>query len=180
MNVHVYIVNGVPQSGKTTFEEYCKHCINPKTLSRCDIISSVDLVKQIAWRCGWDGVKTPENRKFLSDLKQLLVDWGDVPYREVFHTIMSKAMKQRGNAPYTVFVDVREPEEIEKFKTRFLRYFDVVKTVFVNRTNPNQKIINSSDANVHDYNYDIYINNDGTLDELYEIADAFMESEELK
>ena len=34
----------------------------------CRIVSTVDFVKEIAARWGWDGTKTPQNRKFLSDL----------------------------------------------------------------------------------------------------------------
>jgi len=31
---------------------------------------------------GWDGGKTPEDRRFLSDLKDALTRWKDVPYNE--------------------------------------------------------------------------------------------------
>ena len=46
-------------------------------------VSTVDKVKEIAAECGWDGVKSPKNRKFLSDLKDLLTEWGDVPYKDI-------------------------------------------------------------------------------------------------
>ena len=45
-------------------------------------ISTVDYVKEIATECGWDGTKTPENRKFLSDLKRVLTEWNEKPLRE--------------------------------------------------------------------------------------------------
>ena len=71
------LVEGV---GKTTFEAKCKELVaanstfwyDEKQRMAVDVISTVDFVKQIARECGWDGVKTPRNRKFLSDLKDLL------------------------------------------------------------------------------------------------------------
>ena len=56
----IYIVNGKPRSGKDTFAELLgKHC-------RVFKYSSVDKVKQIAAKCGWDGGKTDKDRRFRS------------------------------------------------------------------------------------------------------------------
>ena len=86
--IKVVVVNGRPESGKTTFEEKCKELVNASSTfwldenkrMMVDVISTVDFIKQIAIECGWDGVKTPRNRKFLSDLKDLLTEWNDVPF----------------------------------------------------------------------------------------------------
>ena len=79
--VKVVIVNGKPGVGKSEFERQCAaqcnlfHRTTGFSLGRdlwIDVTSTVDFVKEIATECGWDGTKTLENRKFLSDLKDLL------------------------------------------------------------------------------------------------------------
>ena len=76
----VFVINGFPGSGKTTMEEYCVNYLNQfdKYKNKVHIISSVDSVKQIAKQIGWNGVKTAEDRKFLSDLKKLLKNYNDL------------------------------------------------------------------------------------------------------
>ena len=71
----IYVVNGSPGAGKTTFETNVQKCMGD---SFCYILSTVDFVKEIAKKCGWDGTKDLKNRKFLSDLKDLLTNWNNV------------------------------------------------------------------------------------------------------
>ena len=71
------------------------HEINPHTENdilaslriMCNV-DSVNLVKSLATMAGWDGNKTEKNRKFLSDLKDLLSNWNDVPYKETIKNII--------------------------------------------------------------------------------------------
>ena len=78
--VKVIICNGRPGVGKTTFQEMCQIYAREEWENkiRVDITSTVDFVKDIAKQCGWDGTKDLKNRKFLSDLKDLLTEWNDV------------------------------------------------------------------------------------------------------
>ena len=86
-NIQYIIVGGFPRSGKSTFVSYCREILGENyTLD----ISTVDLVKSLAVKAGWDGTKTPKNRKFLSDLKQLLIEWDDIPYKDVIKTAQNK------------------------------------------------------------------------------------------
>ena len=77
--VKIVVVNGMPMVGKSQFVEYC--------LKELGIygeeVSTVDFVKELAKLSGWDGVKRPRDRKFLSDLKDLLTEWNDVPYKKI-------------------------------------------------------------------------------------------------
>ena len=172
----VYVVNGFPGSGKTTFEQKIKEM----TSYKCKIISTVDFVKEIAKECGWDGSKTPENRKFLSNLKNLLTEWNDVPFKKVEQAI---AVFERDaqfwfplnymNVP--VFIDSREPKEIDRFK----KTFDA-KTILIRRPGDEEAAqSNDSDKNVLNYNYDIVINNNGTIRDLALKAEEFMIRENL-
>lgn len=102
------------RSGKDTFVEFCqKHC------NWCLNVSTVDFVKKVANYCGWDGTKTPENRKFLSNLKDLLTQWDDIPYKQVCNeiTLFQNRVRMYDFEPDTdaiAFIHCREPEEIAR------------------------------------------------------------------
>lgn len=157
----IVIVNGAPGAGKDTFVNYCSEALN----GHCLNVSTVDFVKEIARECGWDGVKTPKNRKFLSDLKKLLTDWDDVPYKKVESEIklfQSIQEYQHADKAAVVFIHCREPQEIDKFKKRLN-----ASTLLMRRASvENLDQSNSSDSDVFKYNYDYEISNDTTLGEL--------------
>ena len=124
--------------------------------------------------CGWDGTKTLKNREFLSNLKDLLTEWGDVPYNKIAEeiTLFDYTLNQydidvdKG----FVFVMCREPQEIKKFVDRL-----GAKTVCVRRKEAeNAAVSNHADANVLDYEYDYYIDNNDTLEHLQIAAKHFL------
>lgn len=154
----IYIINGPAGSGKDTFVElYSEISIN--TVHN---ISSVDKVKEAAKILGWNSIKDEIGRKFLSDLKDLSTNSYDGPYNYVMNFINS--------TKDTVFVHIREPSEIEKIR----RKFPSCKTIFINR-NTEIKFNNHADRNVENYQYDYYINNDGTIRDLKETIKNFIE-----
>lgn len=172
--IQIVAVNGYPESGKTTFEDLCirelGHAWGTKT-------STVEFIKTIATLMGWNGEKTPEARAFLSDLKDLASrsPWGDIPFLEVKNFCVKKDYElmrfdmEKSSTIY-VFVDVREPENIQKFKEELGAI-----TLFVKRNNPNGKIFtNHADANVEQFQYDFIIDNTGTLQDLKKIAKEFI------
>ena len=167
--IKVVVVNGRPESGKTTFEKKCTELVSASSTfwfdenkrMIVDVISTVDFVKQIARECGWDGVKTPENRKFLSDLKDLLTQWNDVPYQKIVDHI--EYMNEFGRQyDWILFVDCREPAEIQKLKERLN-----ATTVLVRRLGDETNVTsNHADADVFNYEYDYTIKNYGDLSDL--------------
>ena len=58
----IYITNGAPGSGKTTFEENVKAIVG----DNCYILSTITPIKEAAKLFGWDWTKDLESRKFLS------------------------------------------------------------------------------------------------------------------
>ena len=86
-------------------------------------ISTIDFVKRIATQVGWNGLKEAKDRKFLSDLKDLLTEYNDVPFTVVENQIrqsyfhFNKEMKIPENR-IVFFVHCREPQEIQKFVDR--------------------------------------------------------------
>ena len=171
----IYILNGKAGSGKTTFfkliEEKCRNYVYN--------YSTVDLVKKVAYGCGWDGSKTPENRKFLSDLKDLLTEWDDVPYKDCLKEIKRITsladIYDVEHDDWAIFIDCREPKEIQKFVDRL-----GAKTIFIDRKIEDYNASNHADANVENFKYDIVINNNGTLEDLAAIAMNFIKTEGIK
>lgn len=167
--MQIVIINGMPTAGKDQFVQYCQ-----KYLLWCGNFSTVDFVKDIARKCGWNGEKTPENRAFLSDLKDLLTNWNDVPFKEVLRAIKlyecDALSYDFSTDDVLCFVHCREPQEIQKFVDRL-----GAKTLLIRRPAiETSEQSNHADAEVLNYNYDYTIFNDGTLWDLEKKAVNFV------
>lgn len=167
------IINGQGGVGKDTFVEYCRGIIGEQYSLN---ISTIGFVKEMAKRCGWTGEKTEENRKFLSDLKDILTQWDDVPYKKVIEAIKSWRAAQYcdlsiDESEMVVFVHCREPQEIAKFVRETNAITVLIRRPAVERTD----WTNHADAEVFDYNYDHIITNDGDLNQLRLAANYFVE-----
>ena len=168
----IVIVNGSGGCGKSTFEQMCTN-INGE---RCTLIcSTIDVIKEAARVMGWKGGKEQKDRKFLSDLKDLATEYNDCSYNYVlnkvnyFHDdLCDYGVEKQG----IVFVDCREPQEIQKFVDRLGAI-----TVLIRRPSVNsQDFSNHADAEVENFDYDYYIDNDGDLYDLRAKAEYFLDS----
>lgn len=164
--MRIFIVNGTGGSGKTTFEKMVENIAKQNNYN-IKIVSTIDYVKQIAKTLGWDGGKALNDRRFLSDLKDALTRWKDIPYQKIGESLEAFRLEQEVDA---VFVDCREPEEIK----RFVNDYNAI-TILVQR---GSAIIygNHADDNVNNYQYDIIIDNSRGLDELNQEAQLFVET----
>lgn len=162
MNKHIFILNGMGGCGKDTFAEFLDEFI--PTSHR----SSVTRVKQIARVCGWRGGKTEKDRKFLSDLKLLLTEYNDLPFREMRCQV--DLFRNLDTAVQVLLIDIREPAEIERAKKAF-----GAKTILIKNDRVPHIKSNMADNGVFDYDYDIVIENNGTLDEFRETVKKFAE-----
>ena len=172
----IFVINGLPRSGKDTFVEFCK-----KHSCWCLNVSTVDFVKEIATHAGWDGTKTPTNRAFLSSLKDLLTLWNDVPFKKVCKSIeyFKREMEAYDFDPNTegvVFIHCREPQEIDRFRVELGSQSILLTRGAVE----GEKQSNHADANVNNYQYDYIIANAGSLLDLEETAIRFLEAIDLK
>ena len=169
--VKVIIVNGAPGAGKSTFEEMCViYAENEwENKIRVDITSTVDFVKDIAKQCGWNGTKDLKNRKFLSDLKDLLTEWDDVPFKKIEQKIK---LLEIWHENWIMFVDCREPAEIQKFKDKLNAL-----TVLIRREQvENEETSNHADAEVFNFDYDLTIwNNSDKIDLANKVVDFMKE-----
>lgn len=153
----VIVINGTGGVGKSSFVSLC-HEIDPQVIET----STVDFVKEIALKAGWNGIKDTEGRRLLSDLKDALEKYHDIPNQKVDEFIQSHPNN-------IIFVNVREPHNIAHYK----REYNAVTLLVTNR---NVKYIdtNKADANVYNWDYDEIISNNGDLNELKEMANWFL------
>ena len=169
--LRVVIVNGKPGVGKTTFENLCKDIIGRAFVEQR---STVDKVKEIAAVGGWNGIKDLKSRELLSNLKDIFTKYNDMPFNDVCRSLQlwedQLAYYQAGSHPHVFFIDDREPEHIQRLKEKL----DAV-TVLIRRPGDEDiETSNHADKNVFNYNYDWVINNDGSLRDLEEETERFI------
>lgn len=163
----VIVINGAPCSGKDTFANMC--IVNNAGAGA--IISMADAAKDVARYCGWNGEKTPRNRKFLSELKDLLDNWGDTSFKFVENFINSLYNCGVEKENWIIFVMSREPNDIKRLKKRFNAH-----TIYISNHKAEQvRATNHADAEVKCFIYDEYIDNNGTLEELNLESKNFIE-----
>ena len=147
------VINGAGGVGKDTLCELAAKHFKVKN------ISSITPIKEVAALCGWDGTKDNKARKFLSDLKNLCVEYNNYP------TVWAKRQYDDFllGDEQIMFVHIREAEEIKKF---VLATDGAARTLLVRggKRMSNEKYGNVSDDEVENYNYDYYFLNESTLD----------------
>ena len=168
--MRVIVVNGEPQSGKSTFENYC-FALNPIYVR---IFSSIQPIKEIAQQCGWNGAKEPKDRKFLADLKQLLIEYNNFPFNQIVNYIEFQR-RWMNNRDYDgdkliFFIDVREPSEIQKLRDKYNAQVILIERVTANSLDNN----GDKKENFNRDLYDMVISNNGTLEQLEAQAREFM------
>ena len=169
--IKIIVVNGVPRSGKDVFVNFCLEELGILG----NAISTIDYVKDVARSLGWNGEKTPKNRRFLSDLKDTLTRWDDVPYKKVIEVKeameLEFALSEIKEDGY-LFVHCREPKEIQKFVER-----ENAITILLRRAVVENLVqSNHADAGVFDFNYDYEIFNNSTLEDLKNCAKTFLKT----
>lgn len=170
--MRLVIINGAGGVGKDLFVAFCASILGADKVKN---YSTVDYVKAIAAQIGWDGTKDDKNRKFLSDLKKVLTDWDDIPYRrtrieiEDFEEKMSK-MGGKYAENSVMFIHCREPKEIQRFKDEFGAYTLLIRREAAEDANWN----NSSDKSVLEYAYDTEVRNDGSMEQLRQYAEEYL------
>ncbi|PIR43829.1 hypothetical protein COV24_00695 [candidate division WWE3 bacterium CG10_big_fil_rev_8_21_14_0_10_32_10] len=177
----IFVINGLPGTGKTLFGQIISEILSRKSVDFTHT-SSILPIKHIMlpknkwdeaiiqknyWedlykiRIGitkkdWDG--TTKNvfwRKIMSEIKLLIVK--NKP-NFINNWILDQVTKLGKNA--VVFVDIREPENIEALKLHVKNNFKniQVKAVCI-ESDFNEDFDNYSDSSVGNYAYDIYVNN---------------------
>jgi hypothetical protein len=111
----ILVVNGKPLSGKDVF---CQTIYEKRGL--VFPYSTIDEVKLLATQLGWDGVKDEKGRKFLSDLKDAMTAYNDLPREYVLKQIKQKCELYR-STPEIIddmifLIQSRESTDIERWE----------------------------------------------------------------
>ena len=166
MNKVVIVINGQGGSGKDTVCQIMSKYYKVKN------ISTVDPIKAIAKFAGWNGEKGDKARKMLADLKQVFIEYCDLP----LNFILQEAEKFKCDENDIMFVHCRESEEIQKILDN-----SPLKTItlLIRRNDKfyEHKVFgNSADDDVENFNYDfIYNGNNETTDDLERTFLAFFD-----
>ena len=109
----IVILNGSNQTGKTNFARFFKKHYEYK----CINWSTIDKIKKLSKRhFGWDGKKTDEARKFLSEMKRIWVEYNNGPFNDMVEQISTHYSKlnKKDKKNFIYFIDCREPYEIQR------------------------------------------------------------------
>lgn len=131
-------------------------------------MSTITPIQDICIELGWDGLKDEEGRLALSEFKALAVKHFDFSFRRTqkeLHKFLHEDDIYR-----ILTIDSREPEEIKRFVDEL-----GFKTVYIHNENVVHTPNNTSDRNVHLYNYDYIVDNSGTLEDLQYEVEKFIE-----
>lgn len=154
----VLIINGSGGVGKDTICNILSKHINTM------VFSSIEPIKTIAELLGWEGEKTPEARKFLSDLKDICTEYNNLPFRYMCENLFRTEVYE----PDVILVvfHIREPEEIEKFRKYAIRTGHTCRTLMIKSSRAMESYGNHADDDVENYQYDLIYQNDCKLEDL--------------
>jgi hypothetical protein len=169
-NRRIIVINGKPRSGKDAF---CK-IIERICPNRVYNHSSVTPAKEAAQILGWDGeTKDDIARKFISNLKDLSTQAYNHPFKWMKNLIDTYTNSSKlVDYKFILFLHVREPDEIKKLANE---YPELVTILMKRPLVDNESYTNHADSdNINKYNYDCVFVNDGTLEDLTELAKKFL------
>ena len=159
MNKTVIVINGQGGCGKDTI------CNIMAKYYKIKNISTVDPIKDIAKYAGWNGEKGDKARKMLAELKQVFIEYNDLP----LNYVISECEKFSLDENDVMFVHCRESEEIAKI-VKALPLHTITLLVKRNDKFFKRKVYgNYADDGVENYDYDfVYSGNNETTAQLEE------------
>lgn len=161
----VIIINGTGRSGKDSFMDFAKE-IGKELGIEVNKFSGIDPVKKAAAILGYsEDKKTNESRTFLWEIKQAWIKFNDGP----LHYLANEIEKIPDGI---IFIQIREADEIRKF----LKHFPETKTLFMTRNDAEElnTPVDGKDKFGDFQDYDIRVENDGTLEELKEKVETII------
>ncbi len=166
----IVAINGKGGTGK---DEFVAACMEKD--DNIKNISMVDYVKEVAERIGWDGKKDAAGRRFLSDIKDALDEYNDMPYQyciDVIQFILDKYEREKKPTnDLVIFVHCREMKDIERWADDFNAFALLIRRPSVDVFDYG----NHADDNVFKGIYDYTYMNTGNLNDLKADAQNFIE-----
>lgn len=166
----IVAINGKGGAGKDEFVAACM-----KKDDDVKNISMIDYVKDMASRIGWNGEKDAAGRRFLSDLKDALDKYNDMPYQYCIAVIQfildDYAEAEKPTNDLVIFVHCREIKDIERWVNDYSAFSLLIKRPSVDVLSYG----NHADDNVFEGDYDYTYMNTGNLSDLKADAQNFIE-----
>ena len=97
----------------------------------------------------------------------LSTDYNDAPYRDVLSIVAD--FKNNSIESEVLIIDMRDPVDIARAVQTF-----GAETILIRNPNVEKIESNHADCNVENYEYDYIIENDGTLEQLENVAKVFV------
>ena len=166
--VYDVIVNGLSTVGKDTFIDFVNEESN-KNIS-VDNVSSIDPFRKMPYDFGWSGNKDESYRKCLSLLKEASTHINNFPTKYLVE-MRERFIRRSECSDKVIFYHIREPNEIDELRALLPR----AKVVLVRGSESSEASMIDIDRVVFNYIYDVVVLNTGTLDELRESAQTFLE-----
>ena len=167
----VLIINGAPRAGKDTFIT----AVNSRY--GCVNYSSVTWIKDIAKQMGWDGGKTPADRKFLAQLKDISTQYNNRPFDKVIEKIQE--IKEEGKTQFFC-VCIREPKEIVNLLYWCNIHNIPAYSIYVRNCEAEQTAYataeHTADTEFHKFHYEYQIYNNGSLNDFLESIPGFVDT----
>lgn len=164
----IIVINGQGGCGKDSFVGYCGY-----EDEGIYSVSMVDGIKRVAEQLGWRGGKEPDDRKFLSDLKDLAALYSDFPFRQTLKRIKDIVNNYKwysdNSNELICFVHARELEDIDRFV-----YDYGARALLIRRPKIEHDYGNHADDKVFEVEYDYEVWNDGDLYLLKDRAEKFI------
>ena len=168
----IICINGQGGVGKDTFVGFC----GTQEMGVYNF-SMIDCIKNLATSVGWKGTKNLKDRKFLAELKELVINYNDYPFVDVLNKIGMAIhnhewyMWKTGIKKELVcFIHSRETEDIQRWRDQY-----GAKALLIRRKEIEGDYGNPSDNGVFDIDYDYIVYNNGDLLHLRKEAQTFME-----
>ena len=167
MDKKVVVINGSGGVGKDTFVTLVGN------YARVVNVSSIDPYKELLYKTGWNGEKSEESRKALSELKQISIMFNNGPTNYVENKYNEFLLSDND----IMFVHIREPEEIKRFQKKI----DCNKILVRRSSITDGKIYgNSADDDVEKFDYDYIIDNNSDLDCLEKKIKTFFDNQKIR
>ena len=159
----VIIINGKGGCGKDALCEIAGKRFNIRN------VSAITPVRNAAYQLGYHGGKSEKDRKFLSDLEDLVIAYNGCTTTYLlkeYDSFMESLLEE------IMFVHIRKGEEIDKFKDKISAR---CITLLVERDTGIDVYHNRADDDVNNYNYDYVFHAPG-MEELESTFISFLDN----
>lgn len=165
----IILINGVSGSGKNTVAEMIEDIIEIKQKNKNTYaLGNADFVKEVARHLfNWDGIKDEKGKKLLIEITRGAYECDKYFWEKETNSKIEAVSIKHSHITNFIITDWRYLSTYEFFKSKYQH----IITINIQRDNLKYNYsdtIKQDDNTLKDFDFDIVINNNGTLEELKE------------